>query len=405
MVIDSLSIEDFFYHLPQGRIAQNPLGNREDSKLLIYNQGEITEDSFKNLTNFLPEDTLLVFNNSKVIQARLLFKTTNGKIIEVFCLEPAFNQDISLGLSSLEKVIWTCFVGGARKWKEEFIYSEKFDTILKARIIERKVDVFTIELSWEPPSLCFSQVLNMFGEMPIPPYLNRASDVTDKSRYQTTYSASEGSVAAPTAGLHFTQNILEKLKSKNIDSAYVTLHVGAGTFKPVKAKNLREHDMHAEVIDIKTETIEHILKHISQKKVVITVGTTSLRTIETLYWLGVKVFFQPQLKPEELFLNQWEVYESQQPEISSKIALQALLDFLNKHTLSRLLTKTSIMIVPGYRLRIAGALITNFHQPQSTLMLLVAAIVGDDWKKIYKYALENNFRFLSYGDSSLLFQK
>jgi len=404
---EKIFIKDFTYVLPEERIAKYPLFVRDQSKLLIYKNGKIEEDIYYNLDTSIPSDSLLVFNNTKVVKARLIFKKSTESIIELFCLEPAEGySDITTAMMQKEKVLWKCLVGGAKKWKDEpllkMIKKDSIEIELTAKKIKKLTDDFLIEFSWNDSSLSFAEVLHYGGFVPLPPYLNREAEETDKERYQTIYAKYEGSVAAPTAGLHFTENLFQKLDKKNIHRNFVTLHVGAGTFKPVKTETIAEHEMHSEFFEVKKEFIEDLLQHLDKK--IIAVGTTSLRTIESLYWLGVKIIFQPRVSQHDLDLQQWEVYDIDANSISTQQALQALLQWMNKNETEVLITKTQIIIVPGYELKVANALITNFHQPQSTLLLLVAAIVGNDWRKIYDYALENNFRFLSYGDGSLLWK-
>jgi len=398
-----LSIKNYTYSLPDERIAKYPLAERDLSKLLIYKNGEINEDVYRNLALHIPENALLVFNNTKVIHARLLFKNANGTIIEIFCLEPAGeNPEMASAMAKTKSARWNCMIGRASKWKEKILEFRTEDYTLSAELVERTPDAFVVEFNWQPEHFTFAEILDRTGMMPIPPYLRRASEEIDQSRYQTVYAQYEGSVAAPTAGLHFTEFVFEKLKAKHIESEYVTLHVGAGTFKPVKSETIGEHLMHAELMDVKIETIEHLLNAVSnKKKAVIAVGTTSLRTIESLYWMGVKTNLNPECSIHELEVNQWDAYDIP-VSISGEQALQSFLVWIKKNDLQKILCKTRIMIAPGYRLKIADALITNFHQPDSTLLLLVAAVVGDKWKEIYDYALAHNFRFLSYGDGSLL---
>ncbi|MES2330207.1 MAG: S-adenosylmethionine:tRNA ribosyltransferase-isomerase [Bacteroidota bacterium] len=403
-----LSIKNFTYSLPDDRIAKYPLAQRDQSKLLIYHDHEITEDKYSNLADHLPADSLLVFNNTKVVEARLLFEKTNGSRIEIFCLEPHEKYgDITTAMLQKGKVWWKCLVGGAKKWKEgpliALIKTESSVITLTAQKIEQLVDSYVIELSWDAPYMSFAELLHVAGFLPLPPYLNRAVEESDKVRYQTIYAKHDGSVAAPTAGLHFTENLFHSLEKKNIQHQFVTLHVGAGTFKPVKSETMLDHEMHAEFIDVSKTFIEHLLSLLT--KTIIPVGTTSLRTIESLYWLGVKTKFDPSIATENLHITQWEPYELDADHISSEEALRSLIKWIDDHQAERLITKTQIIIAPGYRFRIIHALITNFHQPQSTLLLLVAAITGEDWKKIYNHALQNDFRFLSYGDGSLLWVK
>ncbi|ANI89216.1 S-adenosylmethionine tRNA ribosyltransferase [Arachidicoccus ginsenosidimutans] len=398
-----LSINDFTYDLSDEKIAKFPLQKRDESKLLIYESGKIEQSVYKNLPEFLSENTLLVFNNTKVVEARLLFKNINGANIELFCLEPADDySDITTAMLQKGKVFWKCLVGNAKKWKEDLlektISSGGKSFILQVRKVEKQNDYFLIEFLWNIDEYSFAEVLHFAGQIPLPPYLHREAEEKDKETYQTVYAKHDGSVAAPTAGLHFTENLLQQLKNKNIQTDFVTLHVGAGTFKPVKSDTMEAHEMHAEFIDVSVELINSLIDNLSGK--IVSVGTTSLRTLESLYWLGVKVLSN--IFPLEI--SQWEVYDLPQ-NISASDALNALKNYLGKNEQQRLLTKTQIIIAPNYELRIANGLITNFHQPKSTLLLLVAAFIGDDWKNVYDYALQNDFRFLSYGDGSLLWRK
>jgi S-adenosylmethionine:tRNA ribosyltransferase-isomerase len=397
----NLSISDFNYDLPDEKIAKYPLEERDSSKLLIYKNGLIKESEYKHLAAEIPENSLLVFNNTKVVEARILFQKESGSTIELFCLEPDEKyNDITNAMLQKGFVLWRCLVGGAKKWKEELIsktINEK--VILTAKKIEKRNDYFLIEFSWNDASLTFAEVLHIAGKIPLPPYLNRDVEEKDKATYQTIYAKHDGSVAAPTAGLHFTETVLNSLREKQIETDYLTLHVGAGTFKPVKADTMEEHEMHSEFIDVSIQLIEKIISNLDNT--IIAVGTTSLRTIESLYWLGVKTSSQSAVNSRQLTLEQWDCYELPQY-FEPKIALESLLKWMYENNLERLLTKTQIIIAPGYKLRIANAIITNFHQPKSTLLLLVSAVIGDDWKKVYNYALDNNFRFLSYGDGSLL---
>lgn len=405
----SISIQDFTYSLPEGRIAKYPLAERYASKLLTYNSGIITEDIYQNIVHHIPENSLLIFNNTKVVEARLLFQKFTGGVIEIFCLEPHQQYaDIITAMFQKKKVLWHCLVGGASKWKPGQVLEKKIkqlsgEIILQARYVEKRAGSFIIELSWSPAEHSFAEVLHHVGAIPLPPYIKRAAEESDAERYQTVYANVDGSVAAPTAGLHFTENILNQLKEKNIQTDFVTLHVGAGTFKPVKSETMMEHEMHAEWIDVSKATIENILNNLDKN--IIAVGTTSLRTIESLYWLGVKSRESGVNSQESMQLLQWEAYELEEKNIQVKDALQLLLKWMDENKLERLVTKTQILIAPGYDFKIVNGLITNFHQPQSTLLLLVAAFIGMDWKKVYDYALKNEFRFLSYGDGSLLCRK
>ena len=403
-----LSINDFTYNLPEEQIARYPLAERDSSKLLVYRNHEIDESHYKNLDQYIPPNSLMVLNNTKVIEARLLFQKPTGAVIEIFCLEPFMHvRDISIAMANHSPVTWLCLIGGASKWKPGQILQKKIEyrgneIIVHVRYLEKVSEAFAIEISWSPESLSFAEVLHFAGKIPLPPYLKREAEKADKERYQTLYANLKGSVAAPTAGLHFTDTIFKKLTAKNVRPEYVTLHVGAGTFKPVKSSTMETHDMHAEYIDVGFETIETISQH--PGKFVTAVGTTSLRTIESLYWMGVKVMNNQKLSIKDLVVSQWEPYEKDAGEIEVSTALAALTQWMTENDLRRLLTKTQILIAPGYQMKVADALITNFHQPQSTLLLLVAAFIGEDWKKVYQYALENDFRFLSYGDGCLLFR-
>ena len=401
-----VQIKDFTYDLPNDRIAKYPLASRDLSKLLVYQNGNITEDIYKNLDQHISENALFVFNNSKVIQARLHFKNANGGNIEIFCLEPSGEDaEPSSAMIKKQSVAWECLIGRLDRWKEDQICIKTNDCMLQAEIVKRNGNLFTVKFSWQPEDLCFAEVLEKVGNIPIPPYLKRDSEAIDKSRYQTVYATQEGSVAAPTAGLHFTNDIFEKLDSKKALIDYVTLHVSAGTFKPVKSETLEGHDMHAEWIEVSKDSIQKLIHQLSDnhsKKNIIAVGTTSMRTIESLYWMGVKAHQNMEVTIQDLEVKQWDAYELNQ-ELSALDALNSLLVWLHKNNIEKIICKTQLLIVPTYKLRIIQALITNFHQPSSTLLLLVAAVVGDDWKTIYDYALAHDFRFLSYGDGSLLF--
>ncbi len=399
-----ISILDYTYTLPDEKIALHPLVQRDASRLLIYNKGKIEESKFAHIDKFLPAGTLLVFNNTKVINARIRFKKATGATIEIFCLEPEGDiKEYSSVMSATGSVQWKCLVGGAAKWKDEvlekIILIEGKEVLLRAEMVERLSEAYSIRLSWLPASHSFAAVIEAAGDVPLPPYIKRNTDEADHSRYQTIFAEEEGSVAAPTAGLHFTPGIFAALPAKKISKAFVTLHVGAGTFKPVKSTTMSGHQMHAEYIDVEPALIEQLIKNLGN---ITAVGTTSLRTIESLYWLGVKAYQDPLIK--ELRLSQWDVYEDPLVDagISQADALRALLAWMKKNTLETLFTQTQLLIAPGYLFRVANNLITNFHQPQSTLLLLVAAAIGEDWKLMYEYALQNDFRFLSYGDGNLI---
>lgn len=403
-----ISILDYTYALPEDRIAAFPLPERDDSKLLIYKDGILTEDRYHRIAQYLPEKSLLVFNNTRVIQARILFKKNTGSLVEIFCLEPheTVNEYSSI-MGKKERLRWKCLIGGANKWKGGVLVKnfsiQGCDIAVHAVLIEKLTDAYVVEFSWLPAHFTFAEIIESAGDTPLPPYIKRKPTDTDKERYQTIYAKHDGSVAAPTAGLHFTPAIFSSLTTKNISPAYITLHVGAGTFKPVKASSLNGHHMHAEWIDVTGATIVRLLENINNG--IIAVGTTSLRTLESIYWMGVKSFLFPGSTIEELMIHQWDVYEPPLPvaNISATDALNALLTWMKKNNCERMINQTQILIAPGYHFKIVKAIITNFHQPQSTLLLLIAAAIGDDWKKVYQYALENDFRFLSYGDGSLLY--
>ena len=402
-----LQIKDFTYHLPEERIARYPLAERDQSKLLIYQNRSISEDVYANIGAYLQNDTLLLFNNTRVIEARIFFEKSSGSIIELFCLEPADDLELTQAMMSRGKVRWNCMVGGASKWKqsllEKKLHTNNAELSLFAELIERKPNNFLIEFSWQDDQLTFAELLHSAGVLPLPPYLQRQTEEADYERYQTVYAKHEGSVAAPTAGLHFTDPLMNELKEKGIDEEFVTLHVGAGTFKPVKSDTMQEHEMHKEWIQVKRSAIETILN--SQSKKIIPVGTTSLRTLETLYWMGVKANRNPAAAIEELEIQQWDVYDLPAQDLCAEKSLQSLLSWMQEHEQDELICHTQILLAPGYQMKMADALITNFHQPNSTLLLLVAALIGEDWRKVYDYALEHDFRFLSYGDGCLIWMK
>jgi S-adenosylmethionine:tRNA ribosyltransferase-isomerase len=405
---EELSIESFDYDLPEDRIAKYPLAVRDQSKLLIYNSndsGQIQEKIYQQLDEQLPADCLLVFNNTKVVEARLIFKKDTGSKIELFCLEPGgAYPDITTAMLQKGTVLWKCLVGGAKKWKTGALkmrLEHNGQTIeLQAEKQEKQGDSFLIRFSWIPESLSFAEMLHLTGQLPLPPYLNRATEQNDLKTYQTVYADKDGSVAAPTAGLHFTPSLLQKLSDKGIKEAFVTLHVGAGTFKPVKADKMKDHEMHAEFMEVPLDFLETLYEQAKNKRKILAVGTTSLRTLESLYWMGVKLLTD-QLDP--FVVEQWQPYRLPQNKTLTE-ALLAVTDSLKQAGKKTLVTQTRIIIAPGYQLRVADGILTNFHQPHSTLLLLIAAIVGQEWKNIYQYALTHDFRFLSYGDGSLLWK-
>lgn len=397
-----LKIADYNYPLPDERIAKFPLAKRDESKLLIYNKGVISEDHFFNLPSHLPEGALMVFNNTKVIQARMHFRKETGALIEIFLLEPSQPSDYELMFQTTRQCSWLCMVGNLKKWKEgtlrrSFDYNGKEFTLSATRH-EVHGTSHRIEFEWDNPEVSFAEILDIVGELPIPPYLNRDTEESDKTTYQTVYSKIKGSVAAPTAGLHFTDNVLKALDESGIEREELTLHVGAGTFKPVKSEEIEGHEMHTEYISVSRHTLERLLAHDASA---IAVGTTSVRTLESLYYIGLKLHANPSLSEDELHVNQWEPYESTN-DITPAEAIEAIIKFLDSNCLTVLHTSTQIIIAPGYEYKIVKMLVTNFHQPQSTLLLLVSALLKGDWRCIYDYALAHDFRFLSYGDSSLL---
>ena len=405
----TLSIKDFTYSLPEERIAKYPLAERDASKLLIYKEGSISQDIYRKIADHIPSNALLVFNDTKVIEARLLFQKPTGGVIEIFCLEPHEQYpDITTAMLQHDKVLWHCLIGGASKWKHGQVLQKTIDhedrhLTLEATYISKEVDSFTIEISWNDPSLSFAEVLHIFGAMPLPPYIKRQVDQSDAERYQTVYAHHEGSVAAPTAGLHFTERVFKSFEEKNICKDFVTLHVGAGTFKPVKSETMQEHEMHAEHFRVSRSFIQNLIDHLDKK--IIAVGTTSLRTLESLYWLGRRSSMLSRVQSgDQWSISQWEVYDQLETNIPAAEALNNLIKWMDEKELDHLTAKTQIIIAPGYQFKMVNGLITNFHQPQSTLLLLVAAFIGKDWKNVYDYALENDFRFLSYGDGSLLWR-
>ncbi len=402
----STPIAQFDYHLPDDKIARYPVSPRDSSKLLVYKEGVISSDFYRQLPRHLPEGTLLLMNNTKVVEARLLFKKSTGSTIEIFCLEPDSQYaDMTTAMLQTGTVLWKCLVGGARKWKEEalemaFLFEGNPYT-LRARMNATLNDTFLIEFTWDHPELSFAEVLHHAGVIPLPPYLKRPTETADQETYQTVYAREDGSVAAPTAGLHFTEELLANLADKKIEHDFVTLHVGAGTFMPVKSETLADHEMHAEFIEVSMDILDKLINATDRK--VIAVGTTSLRTLESLYWMGVKALMQPNIPLVKIGVRQWDAYELEQQH-STRVAFLALKQFMEAHRLKRIIAKTQLLIAPGYEIRTVDALITNFHQPQSTLLLLIHAFVGDRWKDIYDYALQQDYRFLSYGDGSLLWK-
>jgi S-adenosylmethionine:tRNA ribosyltransferase-isomerase len=399
-----IRISEYNYSLPDERIAKFPVAKRDHSKLLIYNKGEVGEDMFYNLPKYLPKDALMVFNNTKVIQARMHFRKSTGALIEVFLLEPADPTDYELMFQTTGRCSWYCLVGNLKKWKEGSL-------IRQINVKGQNVSVtamrgplhgtsHTVTFEWDGANISFAEIIDAMGELPIPPYLNRETQESDKTTYQTVYSKIKGSVAAPTAGLHFTPEVLADIDTHGIEREELTLHVGAGTFKPVKSEEIEGHEMHTEFISVRRETIQKLIDH---EGCAIAVGTTSVRTLESLYYMGLKVMHHPNLTEAQLHVAQWEPYKTMNDEVvDSVVSLQALAGWMDRHHLLVFHSSTQIIIAPGYDYKIVKMLVTNFHQPQSTLLLLVSAFVKGDWHKIYDYALTHDFRFLSYGDSSLL---
>ena len=398
-----IRIEDFDYPLPDERIAKFPLAKRDESKLLLYRQGAVGETQFKHITRFLPAGSLMVFNNTRVIQARLLFRKPTGARIEVFCLEPVEPHDYALVFQQTERCRWMCLVGNLKKWKEGTLSREVLvggeTVLLKAERLQSCGDSHLIEFTWDHPTCTFADLLDAAGVLPIPPYLNRETEASDLQTYQTVYSKVKGSVAAPTAGLHFTPEVLADIDAQGIGREEVTLHVGAGTFKPVKSETIEGHEMHTEFISVRRSSIERIKNNLGR---IIAVGTTSVRTLESLYYIGVTLAANPNATAEELVVDQWMPYDEANNRLPVAEALQQIVDYLDRNGVDRLVTATRIIIVPGYDFKLVRGLVTNFHQPKSTLLLLISAFVKGDWRTIYDYALAHDFRFLSYGDSSLL---
>ncbi len=416
-----MKMDAFDYELPDERIAYTPAENRSDSKLLVWDQSIIAESQYKEIADFIPNNHCLFFNNSKVIAARILFdKTPNadalsGTItadestnsrqnkIEIFCLEPtAAYTPVQLAMQATHKVQWKCLVGGAKKWKAPFLEKQLQYNNATIHLIAKKIAQedghFIIEFSWDHPSMVFSEIIALVGQIPLPPYIQRAANETDKDRYQTTYAIAEGSVAAPTAGLHFDEEVFSALASKGIDKQFITLHVGAGTFMPVKVADYHDHLMHAEFIDVPIQTIEYLA---TTSNKIIAVGTTSLRTLESLYWLAIKIRHTSTIDPNELNLLQWDAYTLDAKNWSMQDAMHFLQKWMEENQLTTLFASTQLMVKPGYAFKVCIALITNFHQPKSTLLLIIAAIVGPEWKAVYQHALDNEYRFLSYGDGCL----
>ena len=406
MRLKTIKIDEYEYDLPEDRIAMYPVSERDLSKLLVVKGGLISEDKFRNIGDHIPEGSLLVFNNSKVIRARLLFGKDTGAVIEVLCLEPLDPAEYETSFSSNRPVEWKCVVGNLKKWKKGRIKlpfnNRNTACILEAEKVKPDGDTWRIRFSWDSDIVRFDEVIEAAGHVPLPPYINRNDENADAVSYQTIYSSIRGSVAAPTAGLHFTDNVFEKLRNKGISTAEITLHVGAGTFQPVKTQNALHHEMHKEHIFISQKTIKTLIEY---HGMIVPVGTTSVRTLESIYWLGVKLAVNSEVQRwQDLSLGQWDAYNTE-TEVPVNEALNAILHLMEANNLLSLHLTTSLMIIPGYRFRMINGIITNFHQPRSTLLLLISAWTGEKWKDIYRFAMENDFRFLSYGDSSLLLQQ
>ncbi len=401
--VQNITIEDYNYPLPDERIAKYPLSERDASKLLVLKDNNIQSSHFKNIGDFLPKDSLLIFNETKVVRARLQFTKESGASIEIFCLEPITgNGDYQLAFSSNSPSEWKCLVGNSRRWKDDKlslnieVKQQETKATLYAERVEKNDNYSVIRFSWEPAELSFAEILEAAGEIPLPPYLHREAEASDRERYQTVFAKHEGSVAAPTAGLHFTNELIQDLKDNGISFEEVTLHVGAGTFRPVSSETIGEHEMHSETIVVKKSCIENLIKNCN--KTIIPVGTTSMRTIESIYWIGL-MLMEEGIEERRLHLNQWFPYKERESLPSAEESLSTIIKYLEMHNMSELHASTALMIAPSCKIKVAKALITNFHQPKSTLLLLVSALIGEKWKEAYQYALDNDFRFLSYGDS------
>lgn len=397
-----LRIDDYTYDLPEARIAKHPPAERDAARLLCYRSGAIEQDVFRNLPRYVPGGTLMVFNDTKVIRARLHFRKATGARVEIFCLEPLAPAEYEENFAARGSVVWSCLVGGLKKWKEGALQRTlrvgERDVVLTAVRGAASGAGYAVTLSWDASDMTFAEILDAIGELPIPPYLKRPTEAADRTDYQTVYGRVLGSVAAPTAGLHFTPGVLKALEAQGVEHAKVTLHVGAGTFKPVKSDEMGDHAMHAEWFSVSRRTVEQLLRH---DATCLAVGTTSVRTLESLYYLGVRLHREPTLEPDELHVAQWTPYDTP-ADLPPREALEAVLRWLDSHELPALHASTRLIIAPGYRFHFVSAMLTNFHQPRSTLLLLVSAFVGEDWRRIYAYALDHDFRFLSYGDASLL---
>lgn len=399
-----LAIEDFSYNLPPEKIALYPAKPRDSSRLLIFNKGAISEDIYRHIDKYLPGDYTLIFNDTRVIKSRVLFQKTTGSVIEVFCLEPYEKfRDYDSFFQQTGSVLWQCMIGKAGKWKEgqlsKTILIDNVEVMLTAQLTEKLPDSYIVQFSWTPPHYTFGEVISAGGVTPLPPYIKRSADKEDEVSYQTVYSKHDGSVAAPTAGLHFTKEMMNNLHQNGVSTLFTTLHVGAGTFKPVKSGTMEGHIMHTEWMNISIDFLEKLLQNLEHK--IISVGTTSTRTLESIYWMGNKILHKGNISEADLQISQWEVYEPQKTH-SPREAVTALIEWIQGRQETHLTIETGIIIAPEYKFKITQGLITNFHQPKSTLLLLVAALAGNDWRKIYDYALKHPFRFLSYGDGCLI---
>lgn len=400
----NLSITDFTYDLPNDRIAVYPTHPRDSSKLLVYKNGDIQHDIYNNMSEHLPKDSVLVFNNTRVIKSRILFRRETGALIELFLLEPQGEFiDYASFLQQQKSATWKCFVGKVSKWKEQYLVKHiqvnGEEVELKAELIEKIAGAYVVRLSWTPETISLAEIVDEAGVTPLPPYIKRKAEEEDETDYQTVFSKHEGSVAAPTAGLHFSDAMMEDFKENGVETLFTTLHVGAGTFKPVSTDTMEGHIMHAEWMHIDLDFLNGLLQNI--EKNILSVGTTATRTLESIFWMGNKILNQPEIPLKELKVNQWEPYESTVIH-TAKESITALIDWMQTRNMDHLVIETEIIIAPSYTYQVIKGLITNFHQPQSTLLLLVAALLGDKWKEVYEYAMDNDFRFLSYGDGSLL---
>lgn len=403
MNVQSISIHDYSYTLEEERIAKYPLPERSSSRLLVYRNGEINDRLFVNLAEELPEGAVLVRNNSRVIHARLLFQRPTGAQVEVFCLEPSEPSSYELSLQSHQSCVWHCMLGNAKRWRvgsTPLVRELELPELGLVHLSAERIEESLIRFSWDNEAYSFASILDAMGVLPIPPYLNRESEKQDDETYQTVYAKPEGSVAAPTAGLHFTEDIFAELADRGHKVLDLTLHVGAGTFRPVKSDTIGEHEMHRELVTIERSLLTELHSHLES---IVAIGTTSVRSLESLYQLALCILHNPTISPSELAVEQWSAYnEHSDTAPSTAEALEVLMDYMDRFGLIRLSFPTSILIAPGYRFRLVRGLITNFHQPQSTLLLLIGAFLGKDWRKVYNHALEGDYRFLSYGDSSLL---